>query len=158
MIIRATLDVFWSRETGTDKGKLMMVKRLGKMVGGELGVEKLIPPMGPYYLVYEVGMILACTYLIIYLKKGRHTEHLQWDLTRKALMDWANVYGAASLEICDTIYSRDGRILTSIAYPTRGTWFGKFMRGSKLSMGVIKKQEFGITCNMVKALLEIWKE
>ena len=59
MIIRATLDVFLSRETGKEKGKLMMVKRLGKMVGGELGVETWIPPMGPYYLVDEVGMILA---------------------------------------------------------------------------------------------------
>ena len=32
------------------------------------------------------------------------------------------------------------------------------MRGSKLSMGVIKKQDFGITCKVVKYFLEIREE
>ena len=58
----------------------------------------------------------------------------------------------------NTIYSRDGRILTYTACPTRGNWFGKFMRGSKLRMGVINNQDFGITFNVVKALPKRWKE
>ena len=45
--IRATLDEFWSREPGTVKGTLMMVKRLGKVAGKKLGLETWLPPMGP---------------------------------------------------------------------------------------------------------------
>ena len=38
----------------------------------------------------------------------------------------------------------------------QGTCFGKFMRGYKLCMGVIKKKDFGVTSEMVKALLLVW--
>ena len=48
--------------------------------------------------------------------------------------------------------------MTATAYPTRGPWFGIFMRGYKLRMGVIKKQDFGITCKVVKDILERWEE
>ena len=45
----------------------------------------------------------------------------------------------------DTIYARDGENFTETVRPTRGPWFSKFMRNSKLRMGVIKKQDFGVT-------------
>ena len=45
-----------------------------------------------------------------------------------------------------------------MACPTRVPWFGKFVRGSKLRMGVIKKQDFGITCKLVKVQMERWEE
>ena len=77
---------------------------------------------------------------------------------RKAPTAWENVYGEGSLVMGDTIYSRYGRILIATACPTRVTRFGKFTRGSKLRIGVIKKQDFGITYKVVKALLEIWED
>ena len=70
-----------------------MVKRLGKVARDELGLDTWLPPMGPLPLVNEVGMSLACTYLLFYLRKGRHDEHLQWDLMRKATTAWANIHG-----------------------------------------------------------------
>ena len=45
-------------------------------------------------------------------------------------------------------------MFTETACPTQGPWFEKFMRVSKLSMGVIKRQEFGVTSDVVKALLD----
>ena len=77
---------------------------------------------------------------------------------RKEPTAWDDLYREGSLVMVDTIYSRDRRILTATACPTRGTWFGKFMSTSKLMMLVIKKQEYGITCGVVKALLYIWEE
>ena len=53
----------------------------------------------------------------------------------------------------DTIYARDRKKFTETACPTRNPWFGKFMRGSKLWMGVINKQDIGVTSEMIKALL-----
>ena len=74
---------------------------------------------------------------------------------RKGPTAWENLYGAGVLGLGDTIYSRDGKKFTETACPTRGPWFGKFMRGSQLRMGVIKKQGFGVTSKMVKDLLEV---
>ena len=55
-----------------------------------------------------------------------------------------------------TIFERGRKKFMDTACPTRGSWFGKFMRGSKLWMGVIKKQEFGVNSNMIKALFMVW--
>ena len=55
-----------------------------------------------------------------------------------------------------SIYSRDSGKLTETACPKRGPWFGTFMRGSKLRMGVIKKQDFRVTGELIKDLLEGW--
>ena len=40
--------------------------------------------------------------------------------------------------------------------PHKGNRFGNFMRGSKLWMGVINKQDIGVTSEMIKALFEGW--
>ena len=53
-----------------------------------------------------------------------------------------------------TIYSRYERILTATEFPTRCPWFGKFMRGSKLRMGVMKKQDFEIPRKVVTSMIE----
>ena len=52
-----------------------------------------------------------------------------------------------------TTYARDGEIFTEIACPTRGICFGNFMRGSKLWMGVIKNQDFGVTSKKNKGFV-----
>ena len=91
-IRRDTLDEIEIREPGTVKGNLMMVKRLGKMAGDELGLETWLPPMGPSPIVDELGVGLACTTLIFSLRKGRHTEHLQWDPINKAPTVQTNLY------------------------------------------------------------------
>ena len=58
--------------------------------------------------------------------------------------------------IGDNIYVRDRKKFTETACPMRGPWFGKFMRGSKLRIGVIKKYGFGVTSEMIKVFLEGW--
>ena len=58
----------------------------------------------------------------------------------------------------DKIYYRYVRVFTATAFPKRGPWFGKFMRGSKMRMGYIKNQDFGITCKVEKPFLERWEK
>ena len=57
----------------------------------------------------------------------------------------------------DTIYARDGGKIMEIECPTRGPWFGKFIRGSKLRMGIIKDKDFGVISGMIQSLLEGWE-
>ena len=37
-----------------------------------------------------------------------------------------------------------------------GPWFGKFIFGSNMRMGVIKKHDFGVTRKTIKSLLRGW--
>ena len=53
----------------------------------------------------------------------------------------------------DTIYSRDGKEFNEITCLTSGPWFGKFRKGLKLRMGVIKKQDFEVTSEKINGLL-----
>ena len=74
-----------------------------------------------------------------------YVEHLQWDRMKKGSTAWDDLYGAGAMGMGDTIYARDGEKLTETACLTRVPWFGKFMKDSKLRMGVIKKQGFGVS-------------
>ena len=56
----------------------------------------------------------------------------------------------------DAIFARDVKIFKDMACPMGGAWFGNFVIGSKLQMGVIKKQDFVVTGKMVKYLLMGW--
>ena len=116
----------------------------------------MFPPLGPYPLKDEVGMEVACVTFRMSLRKGKYFGHLQWYSKRKFPTYWDNLYGSGVLVMGDTIYVRYGKYFTETACPKRGPRFGKFMRGLKLRMGVIKKQNFGVTSEMVKVLLEGW--
>ena len=120
-----------------------MVRKMGMMAREELGLGYWFPPLRPYLLKDEVGLGVACTAFSISLSKGMYSDRLQWDSMRKDPTAWANLYGSGVLGMGDTIYARDRKFFTEIACPTKEIWFGKFMRGSKLRMGLIEKQDFG---------------
>ena len=46
--------------------------------------------------------VVACVTLRLSLRKGVYVGHIQWDRSRKALTEWANIYGAGVLEMGDT--------------------------------------------------------
>ena len=94
--------------------------------------------------------------LRLLLRKRRYVGHIQWGGMSKSPTVWDNLYGAGALGIGDKIFSRDRKKFTETLCPTRVPWFGKFMRGSKLRMGVTKRQDFGVTLDMAKALLVGW--
>ena len=54
----------------------------------------------------------------------------------------------------DTIYANYGKNSTSMACPILWIFFGKFVRDSKLQMGVIRKQYFELTIIILKVSLE----
>ena len=105
----------------------------------------------------EVLIALAWVTLRLYIRKRGYFGQLQWDIMRKYPTKYTNLYVYGVLGIGDTIFTRVGKFSTETVCLTRGAWFGKFMRRSKLCMGVIKKQYFGVTSDMVKDMLVGWE-
>ena len=59
VIRRASLDDFWSNNSGTIKGNLTIVKSLRKVARLEMVLYEWLPPLGKYPLKNEVEMSLA---------------------------------------------------------------------------------------------------
>ena len=78
-IRRATLDAFWSRESGTVRVKLTTMKKLRSMSKEELGLEDWLTPLGPYPFQYDFGMGLECTTLRLLSSKVMHAGNLKWE-------------------------------------------------------------------------------
>ena len=53
------------------------------MVDEVLGVVEALPDMGTLPLRYEIGMGVVCYTLILSIRKGKYSGHLQWDRTIK---------------------------------------------------------------------------
>ena len=99
-------------------------------------------------------MRVAYVILRVSLRKGRYFGRLQWYSMIKYPTAWDNIYVAEVLGMGDTIYARDRKNFMETACPTREPWFGEFMRCSKLRMGVIQKQDFRVTSEMIKTFGE----
>ena len=83
-IWRASLDAIWSREPGTLRINLTIMRKMGIMAKEELGLEGLFPPLGTYPLKGEVLMVVVCITLRFSLIKGKYVGNIQWDIMRKA--------------------------------------------------------------------------
>ena len=59
-ILWAPIEKFWSREAGTVRVDLTVLRKLGITAKEELRLEDWFPPLGPYPLKDEVGMGVAC--------------------------------------------------------------------------------------------------
>ena len=89
-------------------------------------------------------MRLAYVTLRFNLHKDIYAEHFQECIILKGPEKWENIYGERYL------YAKDGKKFTEMECILLRPWFGKSRRGSKLRMGVIKKNYFGVKINVLK--------
>ena len=83
-ILQSTLDAFWRRRTITVKNGLITLKSIYEVGYEVLGIVEGLPYMRPFPLRDEIGMGVACYTLIISMRKGNYTGHLQWEIRSKS--------------------------------------------------------------------------
>ena len=105
-IWRASLEAFWIWEPGTVNGNITMLRNMGTMYKGKLGLEGWFTLLGPYTLKDEVGTGVACTTLRLSLIKVIYVGNLPQDSMKKSPTAWSNIYGAGVLGMGDTIFTR----------------------------------------------------
>ena len=105
-IRRVSLDIFCSRDPGTVRGNIAMLRNMVMTAKEDLELEYWFLPLGPYSLKYEMGVQLACVTLSFSLINGRYVGNLKRYSTRKSPEAWANLYEDVVLEMGNIIFEK----------------------------------------------------
>ena len=159
MVIRATLDAFWSRSTKTVSGHLGEVKRLIKY-SERLDITHPVPRLGPFPLGDHLGMLQAIMVVMRSLEPGRSKGGLVgWGTARQARSAYTVLWDASPQSGGDITLSSSGltgRYIATCA-PAEGRWFQHFTTGICARMGDIVRQDRAYTIQVVLKLVEMYE-
>jgi hypothetical protein len=82
--------------------KLREAVRMEKFTS-QLDLPSVTPPMGPFPLHDDFGMLPVIALLVRSLSKGIHSEHVQWGTFRKARSVVTNVTQAGVAGLGDSV-------------------------------------------------------
>ena len=154
-IRRASLDVMWSRESGTVRSNWNRMTRDVREASEVMTMGHIFPKMGDEEMEDKCGMEFATIMLHASLRPGKYAEHLQFQTARKTV-SWAmNAWSAISRGEDGTLFASDEKTMFSSEALTRTPWFQRFVLGVKRRMGVIRKQDEALTSLQVLALEEV---
>ena len=150
--IRASIDAFWSRTTGT------LNKHLGE-IRFQLRVQRALgfnclPPLGPWSLGSHLGMAQAITMECRATRpgtKGRLT--VTHETARKARTVHTNLWAASPWSGLDVSFaSKNGKYRATLC-PTQKTFFEHFSRGFRIRTGVMTRQDRAYSLDLIHELL-----
>jgi hypothetical protein len=147
------VELVWARESHTDATNWARAKADYEMAMRQLSVlpEQLLPRLGSEEVRDRVGMSEALVTIAISLRYGRNSKHKQYDTMRKT-RTWLNNAHDAGQEYSWTVVGLDCAKQYVTTGHTSGKWFGRFMRGSRLKMGMIRRQNEALTSALAMAV------
>ena len=159
-IRRVQLDVMWAREPHTVATNWARAKADYAMAMRQLSIlpERLLPQLGSAVVEDIVGMSEALVMLATSLRTGRNSTHIQWDTMHKTRTWLNNAHEAGREYSYKTVVGLDRAKQYITTGHTSGKWFGWFMKGVRMRMGMIQKQNEALTsalamvaCTVVEA-------
>jgi hypothetical protein len=99
-------------------------------------------------------MAEALTTLVTSLRPGRNSTNIQWETNRKTRTWLSNAHDAGHKYMCEMVVGMDRAKQYVTSGHTLGKWFGRFMRGTQLRMGMIRKQNEALTSALALAVCE----
>ena len=156
-IRRVQLDVMWAREPHTVSSNWARTKADYHMVMSNLSVspEALLPHLGNAELTDRVGMSAALATLVTSLRAGRNSANIQVDTMRKTRTWISNAHDAGQEYSCESVVGLDRAKQYVTSCHTFGKWYGRFMRGARLRMGMVRKQNEALTSLLALAVCEV---
>ena len=159
MVIRATLDAFWSRASKTVAGHVREVKFMIKY-GDALRVDPF-PPLGPWPLYQHLGMLQAVMVEMRSREKGRGDRRwVQYGTARKSRATLTVLWESsptAGADITLSTGSVKGRYIATLC-PSEGRWYQQFETGIQARTGDIVSQDRAYTLPVLLGLLEMYEE
>ena len=155
-IRRVSLDAFWAREPRTVASNWARSKADydHDMVVDNLSVppEALLPQLGNPRLEDRVGMALAVTTVCTSLRPGKNSTHIQFDTMRKTRTWLSNAHDAGREYSCESVLGFDNAKQYITNGKTDGRWFDRVMRGARLRMGMVRRQNEALTSVLALAV------
>jgi hypothetical protein len=153
-IRRVLLDVMWAREPDTVAGNWGRARQdyLTAISHLSLRTESLLPLLGNPVMTDRLGMGVAILTVVTSLRAGVHSAIIQYDTMRKTQTWYGNAFDAGREYTCDTVVGLDQKKQYLSSSHTFGKWYSRFMKGARLRMGMIRRQNKALTSAMVLAM------
>jgi hypothetical protein len=144
----------WARESHTVATNWARAKADYRMAMRQLSVlpERLLPRLGSEEVHDRVGMSEALVTIATLLRYGRNSKHIQYDTMRKTRTWLNNAHDAGQEYSCETVVGLDRAKQYVTTGHTSGKWFGRFMKGSRMRMGMIRRQNEALTSTLAMAV------
>ncbi len=94
-------------------------------------------------------MGVALTTVLASLRPDKHSSNVQFDTIQKTQTWYANAYNAGENFSCETVVGLDQKKQYVSTSHTFGKWFTRFMRGARLRMGMVRRQNEALTSKLV---------
>lgn len=96
-----------------------------------------------------MGLGVALSTVLASLRQGKNAANVQFDTIRKTQTWYANAYDAGENYSCETVVGLDQKKQYLSTGHTFGKWFSRFMRGARLRMGMVRRQNEALTSKLV---------
>ena len=149
-IRRVLLDVMWAREPDTVASNWSRSKRDFDMAIDNLSISPtvLLPVLGNPEIGDRVGLGVALATVLASLRPGKNASTVQFDTIRKTQTWYGNAYDAGEKFSCETVVGLDQKKQYVSTSHTFGKWFARFMRGARLRMGMVRRQNEALTSKL----------
>jgi hypothetical protein len=157
LVIRATLDAFWSHASATVASHVREARFMAKY-GTVLGYDPL-PPLGPFPLYHHGGMAHALMVLMRSTEKGRKRATVQYSTARKARATLTVLWESSPVSGSDIVLSsgsRKGRYVATLC-PSETRCYEKFALGICARMGDIVSQDRAYSIQVLHKLLQSYE-
>lgn len=150
-IRRVLIDVMWSREPDTVAGNWARSRRDYMTATSHLSLrtESILPELGNPTVADRLGMGVAILTVVTSLRAGINTTTIQYDTMRKTQTWFGNAFDAGTRYTCDTVLGLDQKKQYISSSHTFGKWFSRFMKGARLRMGMVRRQNEALTSKLV---------
>jgi hypothetical protein len=152
-IRRAILDSFWARAESTVGNNLRDLKKFKTIGRDRLGLNTILPEMGPFPLEDVWGMGVAVVILERSMDKGIYKETLQFQTARKLRSVFSNAWGASINSMTRGVMAKDTVKTFVTKCPTYCLWFERFVKGMHSRMGDDTRPDVAISIEVMKALM-----
>ena len=120
-----------------------------------LRTESLLPVLGNPTVTDRVGIGMAILTVVTSLRAGINSSNIQYDTMRKTPTWYGNAFDAGSEYTCDTVVGLDQKKQYLSSSHTFGKWFSRFMRGARLRMGMVRRQNEALTSELVLRMCSV---
>lgn len=148
----------WARARDTVRATLLAIQKCSTVSREVLGIDNPYPYREPMPLMDIMGIVPAMCFLEASRQPGRTGRFVQWDTARKVTAAFSNLFQSGRDSLGAQVASKDARKLRITQCPTKSEFYERFHRGSRLRMGVERRQNYAMTSAILLALLETLEE